>query len=71
MVALNRYNKGLQIFQKELLEYVANQQQTTSVGLNTIVGEDTYALPFEFNGMGLTTDFYSIAQLRVAYDEKD
>ena len=70
-VALNRYNRGLQIFQKELLEYVANQQQTTSVGLNTIVGEDTYALPFEFNGMGLTTDFYSIAQLRVAYDEKN
>jgi hypothetical protein len=70
-VALNRYNKGLQIFQKELLEYVANQQQTTSVGLPTIAGEDTYALPFSFGDMGLTTDFYSIAQLRVAYDVKD
>lgn len=71
VVALNRYNKGLQIFQKELLEYVANQQQTTSVGLPTIAGEDTYALPFSFGDMGLTTDFYSIAQLRVAYDVKD
>lgn len=71
MVALNRYNKGLQIFQKELLEYVANQQQTTSVGLTTIDGEDTYALPFNFDGMGLTTDFYSISQLKVAYKQKD
>lgn len=34
-VALLWYNKGLQIFQKELLEYVANQGQTTSVNLNT------------------------------------
>ena len=71
-VALLRYNKWLQIFQKELLEYVANQWLTTSVTLNTEAGRDTYALPFDFNIKGTTpnpilTDFYSIIQLRVAY----
>lgn len=73
-VALLRYNKWLQIFQKELLEYVANQWQTTSVALPTEAGRDTYALPFDFNikgqatGDAILTDFYSIIQLRVAYD---
>jgi hypothetical protein len=47
---------------------------TTSVALPTEAGRDTYALPFNFNikgeGSGSTflTDFYSITQLRVAYD---
>ena len=72
-VALLRYNKWLQIFQKELLEYVANQGLTTSTVLNTEAGRDTYALPFDFNIKGTTptflTDFYSITQLRVAYKE--
>lgn len=74
-VALLRYNKWLQIFQKELLEYVANQGQTTSVALPTEAWRDTYALPFNFNIAGtqgsFLTDFYSIIQLRVAYDEKN
>lgn len=65
-VALTRYNKGLQIFQKELLEYVANQGQLTSVVIDTEPGEERYPLPFAFGELGLTTDFYSIAQLRVA-----
>ena len=75
-VALLRYNKWLQIFQKELLEYVANQGQTTSVALPTEAGRDTYALPFNFDIKGtpsnpFPTDFYSIIQLRVAYEEKN
>ena len=72
-VALLRYNKWLQIFQKEILEYVANQGMTTAVALPTEAWRDTYALPFNFNITGTTnptflTDFYSITQLRVAYD---
>lgn len=75
-VALNRYNKWLHLFQKELLEYVANQWMVTSVNLNTVAGRDTYSLPFNFNLSGASshpvmTDFYSIAQLRVAYEEKN
>lgn len=70
-VALNRYNKGLLKFQKELLEYVANNGLTTSVVLDTEANRDTYSLPFEFSGQGITSDFYSIAQLRVAYDENN
>ena len=75
-VALNRYNKWLQIFQKELLEYVANQGMVTSVNLNTEAWRDTYALPFDFNikggtGSAILTDFYSITQIKVAYDEKN
>lgn len=74
-VALIRYNKGLQIFQKELLEYVANQGMVTHVALNTEAGRDTYALPFGFDikndpANPYITDFYSITQLRVAYDYK-
>lgn len=65
-VALLRYNKWLQIFQKELLEYVANQGQVTSVVQHTVAGQERYQLPFNFWELGLTTDFYSIAQLRVA-----
>lgn len=48
-MALEWYNRGFQIFQKELLEYVANQGQVTSVTLNTEAGRDTYALPFDFD----------------------
>lgn len=75
-VALERYNKWLHIFQKELLEYVANQGMVASVNLNTEAGRDTYALPFDFNikwstqGGSILTDFYSVAQMRVAYDQK-
>lgn len=75
-VALEWYNRGFQIFQKELLEYVANKGQVTSVTLRTEAGRDTYALPFNFDIKGdaqspFLTDFYSIAQIRVAYDEKN
>ena len=70
-VALNRFNRWLHIFQKELLEYVANQMQVATVVLPTEVGKSDYELPFAFTWLGLTTDFYSVAQLRVAYEEKN
>lgn len=46
----------------------------TSVNINTTAGTDIYALPFDFNIKGTVsnqylTDFYSITQLRVAYEE--
>lgn len=57
------------------MEYVANQGQVTAVTLNTEAGRDTYALPFDFDIKGdeqapFLTDFYSITQIRVAYEEK-
>ena len=66
-VALNWYNRWLKIFQKNLLEYVANQLQISSVVQNTSAGTDTYSLPINTTINGLSADFYSIAQLRVAY----
>lgn len=74
-VALEWYNRWLQLFQKELLEYIANQGQVTAVTLNTEAGRDIYALPFDFDikhdgSSTFLTDFYSITQLRVAYETK-
>ena len=66
-VALIWYNKGLHIFQKYLLEYVANQLQISTKTQNITAGTDTYTLPTNTAVNGLTADFYSIAQLRVAY----
>lgn len=66
-VALIWYNKWLHIFQKYLLEYVANELQVKTVTQNITAGTDTYSLPFGTTVDWLTADFYSIAQLRVAY----
>lgn len=67
-VALIRYNKGLKIFQKYLLEYVANQLQIQTVTQNISAGTDTYTLPTAVSvGTWVTADFYSIAQLRIAF----
>lgn len=67
-VVLQWYNKGLLIFQKQVLEYLANTYQITSVTIDTQTGKSDYALPTDIN-MGINSDFYSIAQLRVAYKE--
>lgn len=67
-VALIWYNKGLKIFQKNLLEYVANQLQIQTVTQNITAGTELYSLPTAVSvGSWVTADFYSIAQLRVAY----
>lgn len=58
------YNKWLQIFQKYLLEYVANTLHTTSIDVNTTANQDLYDFPF---GLSNLKDFYSITQIRVAY----
>lgn len=66
-VALNWYNRWLRIFQKNLLEYVANQLQVKTVTQDISSGTDEYELPFNTSINWLSADFYSIAQLRVAY----
>ena len=66
-VALNWYNRWLKIFQKNLLEYVANKLQIQTVTQNISAGTDTYTLPFNTSINWLSADFYSIAQLRIAY----
>lgn len=67
-VALNWYNRWLKIFQKNLLEYVANQLQITEDVKPIVAGENEYTLPFNATlDTWISADFYSIAQLRVAY----
>ncbi len=58
------YNKGLQIFQKAMLEYVNGMQNTSSVFSNIVKDQAEYNLPLWVSGK---PDFYSIIQLRVAY----
>lgn len=59
------YKKGLLIFQKMILEYVSARQNTSSVVQNIVKGQSEYALPL---WEVWKPDFYSIIQLRVAYD---
>lgn len=63
-VCLIWYNEWLHIFQKYLLEYVANQCHVNTVTAPTVANQDTYDFPF---GQANIKDFYSIVQLRVAY----
>lgn len=63
-VLLAWFNKWLQIYQKYLLEYVANTFHTTSIEVNTTANQNLYDFPF---GLSNLKDFYSITQLRVAY----
>ena len=59
------YKKGLLIFQKMILEYVSARQNTSSVVQDIVKGQSEYALPL---WEVWKPDFYSIIQLRVAYD---
>lgn len=63
------YNKGLQIFQKTMLEYVNGMQNVQNMFMDITKGESTYKL-FPF-GDADAQDFYSIIQLRVAYHTTD
>lgn len=58
------YNKWLQIFQKELLEYVANTFHVNTVTADITKDKVLYDFPFWVSNV---KDFYSIVQLRVAY----
>lgn len=60
------YNKGLQIFQKAILEYVSWKQSTSVTFANIEKDVDQYPLPV-FDNEDHVEDFYSIVQLRVAY----
>lgn len=62
------YNKGLQIFQKAVLEYVSWMQNVANAVQNIVAWQSEYSLPL---GVASTPDFYSIIQLRVAYKEKN
>lgn len=64
-VLLTWYNKGYQIFQKALLEYVSNNLQTTTIYQDLKNWVEEYSLPFNQSNI---SDFYSIVQLRLAYD---
>ena len=59
------FNKGLLIFEKMILEYVSAKQNTSSLVQNITKGESIYELPLD---EWIRPDFYSIIQLRVAYD---
>jgi len=59
------YKKGLLIFQKMILEYVAWMQNTESVIWDIQKDVANYSLPL---WESWKPDFYSIIQLRVAYD---
>ena len=59
------YKKWFLIFQKMILEYVSWMQNTSSVIQDIVKDESTYNLPL---GEVWIPDFYSIIQLRVAYD---
>lgn len=63
-VLLARYNKGLQIFQKTILEYVSGMQNVSSIIKDIDKDIADYNLPMWDAGI---PDFYSIIQLRVAY----
>ena len=67
-VCLAWYNQWYRIFQKYLLEYIANQLQTQAIVQNIETWKSEYDLPFWESDWH---DFYSIAQLRIAYKEKD
>ena len=67
-VCLAWYNQWFRIFQKYLLEYIANQLQTQSIVQDINAWQSEYSLPFWETDWH---DFYSIAQLRIAYDEKN
>lgn len=60
------YNKGLQIFQKTILEYVSGKQNTSVTYADIEKDVDEYPLPV-FDNEEHVEDFYSIVQLRVAY----
>jgi hypothetical protein len=62
------YNKWLQIFQKAILEYVSWQQNVANAYFPILEWVSEYELPL---GVASAPDFYSIIQLRVAYDEKN
>lgn len=59
------YKKGLLIFQKMILEYVSARQNTSSVVADIVKWQSEYELPL---WEVWKPDFYSIIQLRVAYD---
>ncbi len=61
---VKRYNKGLRIFQKYLLEYASGLLNTSVRFRNIEKGKDEYEFPL---GLSNVQDFYSIIQLRVAY----
>lgn len=65
-VLLIRYNEWLHEFEKALLEFVANQLHVTTVNTDLVAWRNTYDLPFDSISLG---DFYSITQLRVAWDD--
>lgn len=58
------YNKALNIFQKELLEYVANQFHVQTVYSKVEAWKNEYDFPVASWNI---KDFYSITQLRIAY----
>lgn len=64
-VLLMWYNKWLRIFQKYLLEYASWLLNTSVRFQNITKWTDEYNLPLWLNNV---EDFYSIIQLRVAYD---
>ena len=59
------FKKWMLIFQKMMLEYVSGMQNTSSVVWNIFKDQSTYQLPL---GESWKPDFYSIIQLRVAYN---
>ena len=62
------FNKWLLIFQKTILEYVSGKQNLSNAVYPIIAWQSEYELPlWEVD----VPDFYSIIQLRVAYDEKN
>lgn len=63
-VLLAWYNKGLQIFQKTILEYVSGMQNVSSIFKDIDKDVADYTLPM---WDAWIPDFYSIIQLRVAY----
>ena len=61
------FNKWLLIFQKMLLEYVSGKQSTSVTFADIKKWVDEYPLPV-FDEQDHIEDFYSIVQLRVAYN---
>lgn len=59
------YKKWMLIFQKMILEYVSWMQNTSSVVADVVKWQSEYKLPLR---EAWKPDFYSIIQLRVAYD---
>lgn len=67
-VLLVWFNKWFQKFQKMLLEYASGLAQTATRYHTITEGTDTYEFPLWISNV---EDFYSIIQLRVAYDVDD